>query len=79
MLVKHNKRHTWYGEEITREKYDEILSVLHNIPQAPKGFAYRLTESLEWELYKLPEPELEEIEATEADYQAALAEMGVQV
>lgn len=54
MLVKDNRRCTWYGEEITETQYNEILSMLHNRPTAPDGFAYRLTANLEWELYELP-------------------------
>ena len=53
MLVKHNNQHTWYGKEITAEKYDEILAILRNRPIAPDGYGYRLAESLEWELYEL--------------------------
>jgi hypothetical protein len=39
--------------------------MLHNMPSAPDGFGYRLTESLEWELYELPIVEDEEL--TEAE------------
>ena len=66
------------NEEITETKYNEILSMLRNIPAATDGFAYRLTKELEWELYELP-PVEEEEEATAEDYEAALAEMGVEV
>ena len=59
---------------ITEAEYTEIKAVLENAPTAPDGFYYRLKENLEWELYKLPE--IEE-EATEQDYIAALAELGV--
>lgn len=62
MLVKDMRKYTWYGEEITEAKYNEILTMLHNIPTAPEGFAYRLTKELEWELYEVPveeEPEEE--------------------
>ena len=76
MLVKDNRKCTWYGEEITETQYNEILSMLRNIPTAPEGFAYRLTPALEWELYEMPVEEVEE-EATAEDYEAALAEMGV--
>lgn len=67
MLVKDNCKCTWYGEEITETQYSEILSMLRNRPIAPDGFAYRLTESLEWELHELPpedpDPELSDQEA----------------
>lgn len=62
MLVKDIYKCTWYGEEITETKYNEILTMLHNRPTAPEGYAYRLTENLEWELYEVPveeEPEEE--------------------
>ena len=54
MLVKDNRKCTWYGEEITEDKYSEILSMLRNSPEAPAGFGYRLTAELEWELYEIP-------------------------
>ena len=62
MLVKDIYKCTWYGKEITEAKYNEILSILHNRPAAPEGYAYKLTESLEWELYELPAIENEPIE-----------------
>ena len=66
------------GIEITEAEYNHIKSVVDNRPTAPDGFGYRLTESLEWELYELPI--VEEIdEATETDYQNALRDMGVNV
>lgn len=61
MLVKDNRKCTWYGKEITKAEYDEILSMLRKPPTAPEGFAYRLTPALEWELYELPPVEDEEI------------------
>jgi hypothetical protein len=70
MLVKDNRKCTWYGEEITETQYNEILSMLRNRPNAPEGFAYRLTQALEWELYELPPAEPEELSETE---QKALA------
>ena len=59
MLVKDNHKCTWYGEEITETRYNEILSMLHNKPTAEKGYAYRLTADLEWELYEVPAEETE--------------------
>ena len=65
-----------YGEEITEAEYNTILNLIHNKPTAPEGYDYRLKDdTLEWELYELPEP-IEE-EATIEDYEAALAELGV--
>lgn len=66
MLVKDNRKCTWYGEEITEAKYNEILSMLRNRPEAPAGFGYRLTKELEWELYELPPVEEPELTADEA-------------
>ena len=62
MLVKDIYKCTWYGKEITEAKYNEILSMLRNRPKAPEGYGYRLTESMEWELYELPIIEDETIE-----------------
>lgn len=55
------------GIEITAEEYGEMLSVIKEQPTAPEGHAYRLTESLEWELYEVPvveiDPDLTDAEA----------------
>lgn len=66
-----------YGKEITAEEYAEIMEMLKNPPEAPEGYVYTLNENLEWELYEVPV--LEEEEPTAEDYEAALAEMGVEV
>lgn len=42
------------GEEITKEEYNNILSVVRSAPTADEGFDYRLKADLTWELYKLP-------------------------
>ena len=67
MLIKSNKGHFWHGQPIAAEEYERILSMLRNPPEAPEGWGYRLTESLEWELYELPpedpDPELSAEEA----------------
>jgi hypothetical protein len=76
MLIKHNGKYYRDKTEITSEQYNEILTMLRNRPTAPDGYGYRLTESLEWELYELPTEEGEE-DATEVDYLEALAELGV--
>lgn len=64
---------------VTDEEYQRIEAALRDRPTAPEGYDYRLTTSLEWELYQLPEPatDEEDAEATEADYLAALNELGV--
>ena len=59
---------------ISAEEYAEIKAILENTPIATDGFYYRLKESLEWELCELPA--VEEA-AGEADYQAALESLGV--
>lgn len=69
MLIKDNRKCTWYGEEITEAEYNEILSMLRSRPEAAEGYAYRLTKYLVWELYELPpkesDPELTEAEMLE--------------
>ena len=69
MLIKDNRKCTWYGEEITETQYEEILSMLRSRPEAPEGYAYRLTKDLVWEQYELPpeenDPELSEAEMLE--------------
>lgn len=41
------------GEEITEIEYTNILTAIQNKPTPPDGFDYRLTNSLEWDLYEL--------------------------
>ena len=65
--------------EITREEYETILSVIHNRPAAQPGYAYKLRTDLTWELREVPPAPEEDMEATEEDYLAALAELGVSV
>lgn len=64
--------------EITVDEYSTILKTIQGRPTPQDGKDYRLTESLEWEEYDKPIEEVDE-EATEADYQAALAELGVKL
>lgn len=45
------------GEEITEQEYNSILDKINNRPEAPEGFSYRLTTSLEWELCEVPKTE----------------------
>lgn len=68
--------------EITAEEYSQIMSVVNAKPTPPIGKDYRLTESFEWEEYDKRSEETDEEQenyATEEDYQAALAEFGVEV
>ena len=64
---------------ISDAEYQAIMDKMNRKPTPPVGYDYRLTTSLEWELYQLPdqEPEADD-EATEADYLASLAELGVE-
>lgn len=65
------------GEIISREEYERIRAAITDRPEPVPGYGWRLLENLQWEQYELPpSPEFEE-EATEADYRAALEEMGV--
>ena len=61
------------GVEITEKEYASILEALKNKPTKDGHYA-KLKEDLTWELFEIP-PSTEE--ATESDYQNALAEMGV--
>ncbi len=65
--------------EITREEYETILSVINNRPAAQPGYTYKLRTDLTWELCESPIVAEEDMEATEEDYLAALAELGVTV
>lgn len=56
------------GEEITEQEYNCILDKINNRPEAPEGYSYRLTTSLEWELAEIPKIEtIEEIIEIEED------------
>ena len=66
------------GTEITEAEYNNLLAVIHNKPIAESGYDYRLKSDLDWEIYELPPvPAAEDEDANEADYIAALAELGV--
>ena len=58
------------GEEITEQEYNSILDKINNCPEAPDGYFYRLTTTMEWELCEVPkiEPTTEEIIEIEEDY-----------
>jgi hypothetical protein len=54
------------GISITKEEYESLISHIHNRPEAPEGYDYRLREDLTWELYELPPvPEDDEISSDE--------------
>ena len=66
------------GTEITADEYAELLNIIRSKPVASKGYDFRLKADLTWELYELPPvPTPEDEDANEADYLAALAELGV--
>lgn len=54
------------GASITQEEYERIQEMIRNRPTAPDGYAYRLTDSFEWELYVLPAEEEPDLTADEA-------------
>ena len=54
------------GTEITESEYNEILTVIHNKPQATETTDYMLKADLTWEAYEMepapePEPTAEEV------------------
>ena len=70
---------TGLGEaEITQEEYENILSVIRNRPTPEPGYDYRLRTDLTWELVEAPVVD-DDADATDEDYIAALAELGVEV
>ena len=64
---------------ISKEEYNELLSIIHNKPIAPDGSEYMLrADTLEWELVELPpEPEPGDVDAGEEDYVQVLEDLGV--
>ena len=65
------------GTEITADEYAELLNIIRTKPVASQGYDYRLKADLTWELYEMPIILAEDEDANEADYKAALAELGV--
>ena len=65
------------GEEICAAEYTRLMALINARPTPPDGYGYRLTAAEAWEQYALPPVEDEDEDATEADYLAALAELGV--
>lgn len=64
---------------ISDAEYNDLLEIIRDKPAPPDGCDYRLREDLTWELCELPAPGEDEDEvATEADYLAALAALGVE-
>ena len=68
------------GESITKQEYDSLLSIIHNVPSAPIGYTYKLkSDTLTWELVELPPIDDTDEDATESDYIDALNDLGVEV
>ena len=44
------------GTEITEIEYDDILTIIHNQPQATETTDYRLKTDLTWEQYQVEPP-----------------------
>lgn len=43
------------GGNITKAEYDRLLDIIHNRPEDPAGYEYKLKDdTLEWELVELP-------------------------
>lgn len=55
-----NEKYYWYGVEITAERYAEIRAILDEMPEAPEGYFFVLTEELVWELQETPDPDEDE-------------------
>ena len=64
------------NEEITKEEYENILSIIRSCPIPEPGSMYKLRADLSWELCDAP-PVDEDTDAMIEDYLAALAELGV--
>lgn len=82
MLMATSGKYYRNGVEITREEYDRVLALMKQKPVAEEGYSYRFTDDDKWERYKVPVEEVEndlENQATEEDYQSALAELGVKL
>lgn len=67
-VVSYGKSEKTILHEITETEYNEIRKIIQNRPTAPEGYAYRLTEYLEWELYELPDAITDETAAKAIAY-----------
>lgn len=68
MIQKSNNgKFYFYGEEISEEKYEEIIEIIRNKPPKTATTDYRLREDLTWEEFEIeqpePDPELDDSEA----------------
>lgn len=71
MLSKSKSKYYFNGNEITEEKYNEILEIIKNKPIPPEGYDYRLNDVLDWEAYEVVNEEVTE----EVDPETALNEL----
>lgn len=71
MLSKSKSKCYYNGNEITEEKYNEILEIIKNKPIPPEGYDYRLNDALAWEAYEVVNEEVTE----EVDPETALNEL----
>lgn len=58
-MIQHditNNRFYFYGKEITEKQFNKIREIMDDMPTAPPGHFYILTEALEWELCEYPKP-----------------------
>ena len=63
------------GDEITKEEYNELTDIFHNIP-IKEGYGYKLKDDLTWEEYKIePEPDLPTIEEKAEAYDILVGEI----
>ena len=54
------------GTEITESEYNEIMTAIHNKPEATETTAYHLKADLTWEAYEVEpvtDPDIDETEA----------------
>lgn len=64
---------------MTEAEYDHMMAIFQSRPNAPRGYYCRLRDDLTWEMCEVPPSAEEDEPATIADYEAALAELGVEV
>ena len=60
------------GLEITEREYNELITLIRNMPVAPVGYEYRITEQGEYVLVEAPIPEPDENEELTADEALAI-------
>ena len=63
------------GNEITPEEEAELFHALDTKPMPTETTDYKLKDDYSWEAYEVPPPE--PVQATSEDYEAALAQLGV--